>query len=86
MDILYEDVETSNIKYISFIGESSNRFDLAIIVTDRFYGKILVIDIQSGKTAIIGKDDLEEEGYLEHIFNLSKEAANDLEEYLHHYV
>ena len=87
MDILYEEIETSNIKYLSFIGDKSfHRFDLAIIITARFYGKILVIDLQSNKNAIIGKDDLEEEGYLEHAFNLSDVAATDLTEYLIQYV
>ena len=32
----------------------------------------------SGKTAIIGQDDLEEEGYLEHTFKLDEEEASEL--------
>ena len=82
MHILYEDTETTEIKYISFIGESNAKFDLAIISTDRFYGKRIVFNIQSGKTAIIGRDDLEEPGYLEHAYQLSEDEAKDLYEYL----
>lgn len=83
--ILYEETENTNMKYISFIGASNARFDIAIIHTDRFYGKNLVIDLQSGKTAIIGEDDLEEPGFLEDTYNLSEDEAKDLYEYLSHY-
>ncbi len=82
MHVLYEDTENTNIKYISFIGESNAKFDLAIIPTDRFYGKKIIFNIQSGKTAIIGHDDLEEPGYLEHVYQLTEEEAKDLYDYL----
>lgn len=86
MDILYEDKENVNIKYFSFIGKSNTRFDLAIINTERFFGKILVINILSGKTIILGKDDLEEPAYLEYEFNISEEEAEDLHEFLSDYL
>ena len=85
MMILYEETETSNIKYISFIGSSNTRFDLAIIQTDRFFGKQLVILIQSGRTAIIGRDDLEDPDYLQEAFRLTEEETKDLNEYLSQY-
>ncbi|MOA68816.1 hypothetical protein D3C78_1966280 [compost metagenome] len=53
------------------------------MTTNRFYGKKLVTDLQSGITAIIGEEDLEEEGYLEFTFKLSEEEAGDLREFLH---
>lgn len=86
MDILYEDAETTSVKYVAFIGDSNTRFDLALINSDRFYGKLIVINILSGITAIIGKDDLEEPGYIEDTFKLNEEAANDLIEYLSNFV
>lgn len=82
MDILYEETENTNIKYISFIGESNKRFDLAIIHTDRFFGKKIIYDIQVGRSAIIGKEDLEDIHYLEETFRLTEEEAKDLFEYL----
>ncbi|TCS83110.1 DUF3055 domain-containing protein [Tepidibacillus fermentans] len=82
MITLFEDEETSRIKYISFIGESNTRFDLAIVQTDRFFGKKLVIHIQSGRIGIIGQDDLEEPGFLEETYHLSEEEVKDLYQYL----
>ena len=86
MDVLYEEIETSKVKYISFIGDaSSHRFDLAIINSTRFYGKFIVLDIQSRKNDIIGADDLDDHLYLKHSFQLSDEAAMDLHEFLIQY-
>lgn len=38
----------------------------------------MITDLQSGKTAIIGPDDLNEEGYLEHVYKISEEEAEEL--------
>lgn len=78
---LYNDVIDTKTRFVSFMGEES-RFDLAITMTDRFYGKKLVFDLQGNRFAIIGQDDLEEEGYLEHAFQLSEEHAAELKEFL----
>lgn len=82
-DFLSDSTEQTSTRYVCFIGEASlNRFDLAITTTNRFYGKKLVIDLQSGRSAIIGPDDLEEEGYLAHVFKLSDEQAEELGSFL----
>lgn len=79
---LYDETENTRTRYVSFMGET-NRFDLAITVTDRFYGKLLVLNIQSNRFAIIGPDDLEEPGYLEYAFQLSEEEAEELKQFLY---
>ncbi|WP_075982773.1 DUF3055 domain-containing protein [Bacillus massilinigeriensis] len=79
---LYDDTENTKTRFISFMSENS-RFDLAIITSDRYYGKKLVLDIQGSRFAIIGTDDLEEEGYLEYAFNLSEEDAEELKSFLY---
>jgi hypothetical protein len=68
-------------RFVSFMGENQ-RFDLAIIQSDRYYGKQLVLDIQGNRFAIIGHDDLDEEGYLEYAFKLSEEDAEELRSFL----
>lgn len=79
---LYDETEDTQTRFVSFVGET-NRFDLAIMTTERFYGKKLVLDIQSNRFAVIGTDDLDEPGYLEHTYNLSEEEANELREFLY---
>ncbi|MDQ0338170.1 hypothetical protein J2S00_000954 [Caldalkalibacillus uzonensis] len=79
--LIYDETEETKTRYIGFFGEHK-RYDLAVTQTDRFYGKMLVIDIQSGRSAIIGPDDLEEEGYLAHAFELTEDQAAELHELL----
>ncbi|KAB2332899.1 DUF3055 domain-containing protein [Bacillus mesophilum] len=79
---LYDDLEDTKTRFISFMGENK-RFDLALIRSSRFYGKQLVLDLQGSRFAIIGSDDLEEEGYLESIYQLSEEDAVELRAFLY---
>ncbi|MEJ8545896.1 DUF3055 domain-containing protein [Brevibacillus borstelensis] len=78
---LYDETEETKTRFVSFMAEST-RFDLAIMTTNRFYGKKLVVNIQNGRSAIIGSDDLEEEGYLEFAFNLNEVEAEELRTFL----
>jgi hypothetical protein len=78
LDFLYDTTEDTTTRFVSFIGHSMKRFDLAITSSNRFYGKKLVTDIQMGKTAIMGPDDIGAEGYIAHIFKLDEEEAAEL--------
>ncbi|MFB1082407.1 DUF3055 domain-containing protein [Jeotgalibacillus sp. JSM ZJ347] len=79
---LYDDTEETKTRFVSFMGENQ-RFDLAILYSDRHYGKAMVMDIQGSRFAIIGQDDLDEEGYIEHAFKLSEQDASELREFLY---
>lgn len=48
----------------------------------RHYGKTIVLDMQRNKFAIIGADDLNEPGYLEHAFSMTEEIAEELRSFL----
>lgn len=78
---LYNDLEDTKTRFVSFVGDNQ-RFDLAIVQTDRHYGKHLVLDLQGSRFAIIGEDDLNEEGYLEYAFQLNEEDAEELRSFL----
>ncbi|MBA2875640.1 DUF3055 domain-containing protein [Thermaerobacillus caldiproteolyticus] len=82
---LYDDTVETKTRFVSFLGKQQ-RFDLAIIQTDRFYGKYLVLNMQSNRFAIIGQDDLDEPGYLEQAYHLSEEDANDLRSFLNEFI
>jgi hypothetical protein len=78
---LYDDTEDTKTRFVSFVGENQ-RFDLAIVKTDRHFGKHLVLNLQGSRFAIIGEDDLKEEGYLEYAFQLNEEDAEELRSFL----
>lgn len=78
---LYDDTENTKTRFISFAGENT-RFDLAIVQSDRHFGKSIVLDIQGNRFAIIGPDDLKEEGYIEYAFQLEESDAEELRMFL----
>jgi Protein of unknown function (DUF3055) len=78
---LYDDMENTRTRFVSFVGDNQ-RYDLAIVKSDRHYGKSLVLNMQGNRFAIIGHDDLEEEGYLEYAFQLNEEEAEELKSFL----
>lgn len=79
---LYDETEDTRTRFVSFMGKST-RYDLAIMTSNKYYGKRIVMDIQKGKFAIIGTDDLEEPGYLEYAYDLSEAEAEELREFLY---
>ncbi len=79
---LYDDVEETKTRFVSFMGEHQ-RFDLAITTTNRYYGKKIIFDLQSSRYAIIGEDDLDEPGYIEEVYQLSPEDAEELKKFLY---
>lgn len=79
---LYDESEENKTRFISFMGENQ-RFDLAIMATSRYYGKQIVLDMQSNRFAIIGTDDLDEPGYIEYAFNLDEKDAEEMRHFLH---
>ncbi|GGG24557.1 hypothetical protein GCM10007425_18860 [Lysinibacillus alkalisoli] len=78
---LYDDLEDTKTRFVSFAGKTQ-RYDLAILQSTRFFGKVLVLDIQFGRFAIIGPDDVEEPGYLEQVYNRTEAETVELREYL----
>ncbi|WP_114570197.1 DUF3055 domain-containing protein [Exiguobacterium flavidum] len=84
-DYLYDDVEQTKTRFVSWIGESS-RFDLAITHSEHFFGKILVLNLLSNRFAIIGADDFDEPSYIAQAFDLETDAADELEGYLKEYI
>ncbi len=81
-DILSDSTEQTATRYVTFISPSLHRFDLAILTTNRFYGKKIVIDMQSGRSSTLSQEDLEEEGVLENIYRITEEQAAELAQFL----
>jgi hypothetical protein len=82
IDFLSDTTEQTTTRFVCFISASLQRFDLAITTTNHFYGKKMVVDLQSGKMALIGTDDLAEPGYLDYVFKLKEDEANDMRDFL----
>ncbi|CAM3836457.1 DUF3055 domain-containing protein [Cohnella lubricantis] len=81
-DFLSDSTEATSTRFVTFVSPGLRRFDLAILTTNRFYGKKLVIDLQSGRSGVLAADDLEEEGVIEAVFRIGEEEAAELSAFL----
>lgn len=81
-DFLSDSTEATSTRFVTFVTPGLRRFDLAVLTTNRFYGKKLVVDMQSGRSGVLGADDLEEEGVLESVFRIGEEEAAELAQFL----
>lgn len=78
---LYDENENTTTRFVSFMGENT-RHDLIITITEKFYGKKIVVNLQTNRAALVGQDDLKEEGYIEYAFGVTTEEAEELSEFL----
>lgn len=78
---LYDEIEDTKIRYVSFVGDVT-RYDIAIMRSDRFFGKFLVMNLLGDRYAILGLDDLSEPGYIEEAFQMNSAEADELKSFL----
>jgi len=80
--LLYDETEHTTTRFVGYSGEHS-RFDLAITTTAHFYGKKLVMSIQSGISAILSPDDATNVPYLMETFRIrDEEEATEFSDFL----
>ncbi|GGE80650.1 DUF3055 domain-containing protein [Priestia taiwanensis] len=78
---LYDQTSDTKTRFISFMGEEQ-RHDFALLYSDQYYGKTVVLDIQRNRFAIIGHDDLNEPGYIEYAFQVDEAVAEEMTDFL----
>ncbi len=80
-DIMYDELEDTHTRFVGFVGQRS-RFDLAITETNHFYGKKLVYCLQSGRSAILTVEEVDDFQYVATAFQVSEEEAQELADFL----
>lgn len=71
-DSLYDLTESAQVRFIGMVTEQT-RYDFGIVYTSRFFGKPLVVCLQTGQSALLGSEDAHTAGTLKRIFRLSNE-------------
>ncbi len=66
---LYEEDENINVRFVGFATELA-RYDFGIIYTNLFFGKPLVVCMQTGRSTILDPDDLHDIEYLMTVFKI----------------
>ncbi|MBA4601205.1 DUF3055 domain-containing protein [Thermoactinomyces mirandus] len=75
---LYDESEKAKVRFVGFISEYG-RYDFGIVYTNMFFGKPLVVCMQTGRSSLLSLEDAENLKYLQKIFNLrSKEEAEEV--------
>jgi hypothetical protein len=71
-DHLYDESENAKVRFLGFASEES-RHDFGIVYSHKFYGKPLVICMQTGQSTLLCSEDAVNPGYLKKVFRLSSE-------------
>lgn len=69
---LYDVSEHASLNYVGYMTDTT-RYDFAIVYTGHFYGKPLVVCMQTGRSATLCSDDLSRLDILQRMYNLSDE-------------
>lgn len=78
---LYDEHENSKVRFIGFTTEST-RYDFGIIYTKMFFGKPLVVCMQTGRSTLLDPKDIEDIDYLQTIFRIpDQQQAEDLADF-----
>lgn len=75
-DRLYDVSERAHVHFIGYASEIA-RYDFAIVYTDSFFGKPLVVCMQTGKSALLCENDLNNLDYLQRVFSVPTGAETE---------
>ncbi|PYZ93292.1 hypothetical protein CR194_08850 [Salipaludibacillus keqinensis] len=69
---LYDETERVNVQFVGMTTEQS-RYDFGIVYTNLFFGKPLITCMQSGRSVLLSREDLEDVDYLKKVFRVNNE-------------
>ena len=78
----YDHHENANVRFVGF-STNDVRYDFGIIYTTLFFGKPLVVCMQTGRSALMDASDAEDLDFIQRRFKIKqREEANDLATFL----
>lgn len=72
-DRLYDESERVNVQFVGMTTDNG-RFDFGIVFTTMFFGKPLITCMQTGKSCLLNRDDLDDVDYVKDLFEVSEES------------
>lgn len=80
-DKLYDEYENVKVRFIGFT-TNDTRYDFGIVYTNMFFGKPLVICMQTSRSTLLEPSDLQDLDHLQSIFKISTRSQTvDLAEF-----
>jgi hypothetical protein len=78
---LYDENETAKVRFVGFTTDDV-RYDFGLVYTNMFFGKPLVICMQTGRSALLDPQDIQNIETLQQTFKIrSFKEAEDLAEF-----
>ncbi|WP_153126502.1 DUF3055 domain-containing protein [Peribacillus tepidiphilus] len=78
---LYDEYEKVKVRFVGFT-TNDTRYDFGIVYTNMFFGKPLVVCMQTGRSTLLDSKDIDDLDYLKSVFSISSiEQAADLAEF-----
>jgi hypothetical protein len=75
---LYDESESAHVRFVGFTSDTV-RYDFGIIYTNMFFGKPLVVCMQTGRSALLDSSDIKNLEYIKKIFHIkTQKEAEDL--------
>jgi hypothetical protein len=75
---LYDEHEKVHVRFVGFTTYDT-RYDFGIVSTNMFFGKPLVVCMQTGRSALLDPKDIEDVEYLQRAFHITEvRQAEDL--------
>ncbi|GAA3407233.1 DUF3055 domain-containing protein [Paenibacillus hodogayensis] len=78
---LYDSGEQANIQFIGFATDLA-RYDFGIVYTTAFFGKPLVVCMQTNRSSLLDHEDLDNIAYLQRAFRLNDREAEEVSAFL----
>ena len=66
---LYDEHESVKVRFLGFMTHDT-RYDFGVIYTNMFFGKPLIVCMQTGRSTLLGRDDVENVPYIQETFKL----------------
>lgn len=81
---LYDESENTKVRFVGFVSDDA-RYDFGIIYTTQFFGKPLVVCMQSGRSTLMCSDEALRVEYIQKAFNVASRAeAEQLSTFFQH--
>jgi hypothetical protein len=81
LERMYDESETAKIRFVGFVSDE-NRYDIGVVYTNQFFGKPLVICMQTGRSTTLCAQEAKNISRIMDIFSITSESeATHLSEY-----
>jgi hypothetical protein len=83
-DRLYDETESAKVRFVGFVSNDA-RYDFGIIYTTQFFGKPLVVCMQTGRSTLMCSDEALRTEHIQKVFRIdSEEEAGKLSLFFKH--